>query len=85
MLKSAIITSAVLFGASTPVLPIIDTAPAAAEQTALNLPEVDAVVAKFSYLEISHDETGFGFSISDTTAMFVDIEFPGNLSVRVGF
>ena len=85
MLKSAIISSAVLFGAAAPATPIINVAPATAEQTVLNLPEVDAVVAQFAYLEISHGEKGFGFSITDVTAVFVDVEFPGKLHLRVGF
>lgn len=85
MLKSIIITSAVLFGAATPVSPIVETAPATAEQAILNLPEADAVIAQFAYLEISHDDTGFGFSITDKTAVFVNVEFPGKLHIRVGF
>ncbi len=85
MLKSAIFVSVLLFGAVVPLAPSVEAAPATAEQTALPLPKVDAVIAQFAYLEISHDHTGFGFSITDDTAVFVDIEFPGNLTVRVGF
>lgn len=84
MLKSAIITSAVLFGAAAPLAVPAEPTPAAAEQTALNMPDVDAVVAQLIYLEISHDETGFGFRIAEDTAIFLDVEFPGNLSIRVG-
>ena len=85
MLKSAIIASAVLLGTAAPITPHVEPAPVTAEQTALNLPEVDAVIAQFAYLEISHDQTGFGFSITEDTAVFVDLVFPGNLSVRIGF
>ena len=84
MLKSVIIASAVLFGAAAPLAPPVDPAPATGEQTALNMPEVDAVVAQLIYLEISHDKTGFGFRIAENTAVFLDVEFPGNLSIRVG-
>ena len=85
MLKSTIIAFAVLFGAATPVSSVVDPASEKIEQTAINLPEVDAVVAQFAYLEISHDHNGFRFSVTDETAVFVDIEFPGNLSIRVGY
>ena len=84
MLKSAIIASAVLFGAAAPVSPTLETAPATAQQTQLNLPEAEAVIAQFAYLEISHGDTGFELSITDETAVFVNVEFPGNLHIRVG-
>jgi hypothetical protein len=85
MLKSAIISSIVLFGTATPLSVPPQYTPSNAEQTALSLPEVETVVAQFAYLEISHDETGFGFSITDESAVFLDIDFPPNLRVRVGF
>ncbi len=56
-----------------------------AEQTILNLPDTDAVVAQFSYLQLSHDLNGFSLAITDTTAVFVDFEFPGDLHIRIGF
>ena len=85
MLKSAIIASAVMFGAAAPTAQLADADPATAEQTVLNLPEADAVIAQFSYLEISHGADGFGLSITDKTAVFVDFEFPGDLHIRIGF
>lgn len=85
MLKTAIIASAVVFGAAAPAANLADIDPATAEQTVLNLPQADAVIAQFSYLEISHGADGFGVSITDKTAVFVDLEFPGNLHIRIGF
>jgi len=85
MLKSAIITSAVLFGAATPVSSIVETPPATAEQIVSNPPEANAVIAQLAYLEINHGDEGFGLSIAENSAVFVDVEFPGNLHIRVGF
>lgn len=85
MMKTVIITSAVLFGAAGPAANFTDHAPATAEQTVMNLPETEAVIAQFSYLELSHDEDGFNLSITDTTAVFVDLEFPGEFHIRIGF
>ena len=84
MLKTTLIASAILFGAAAPTAPLADVDTATAEQTILNLPNPDAVIAQFSYLEISHGADGFGLSITDTTAVFVDFEFPGDLHVRIG-
>lgn len=85
MIKTALITSAVLFGAAAPTAPLASADPATAEQTVLNLPATDAIVAQFSYLEISHGVDGFELSIADNSDMFVDFEFPGDLHVRIGF
>lgn len=85
MLKSAILASAVIFGAAAPVANSAGIDPATAEQTVLNLPETEAVVAQFSYLEISHGVDGFGLSITDKTAVFVDFEFSHDLHIRIGF
>jgi len=85
MLKTAIIASAVMFGAAAPAGNFAETEPATAEQTLLNLPEADSVVAQFSYLEICHGASGFELSISDKTAVFVDFAFPGDLHIRIGF
>lgn len=86
MLKTALIVSAVLFGAatSTSTAQFSDDA-ISAEPTILNLPQADTVIAQFSYLEISHGADGFGLSVTDKTAVFVDVEFPGDLHIRIGF
>jgi len=85
MLKTAILGTAVLFSAATPASQLIEADPATAEQTIINLPAADAVIAQFSYLEISHGADGFGLSITDETAVFVDFEFPGKFHIRIGF
>lgn len=85
MLKTAIIASAVVFGTAAPTANLPEIDPATAEQTVLNLPQADAVIAQFSYLEISHGADGFGVSITDKTAVFVDFEFAGKLHIRIGF
>ena len=91
MIKTVILGTAIVFGAAGPIVPTAPTAPITdspatpAEQTALNLPATDAIVAQFSYLEISHSEDGFGLSITDNADIFVDFEFPGDLHIRIGF
>ena len=85
MLKTAIFASAILFGASAPSAQLLEPAPTTADQTGPNVPVVDSVIAQFSYLEITHGEDGFGLSITDKTAVFVDVEFPGNFHIRIGF
>lgn len=85
MLKTATLASAILFGAAAPAANFAEPAPATAEQTVINLPEANAVIAQFSYLELSHGQEGFGFSITDKSAVFVDFEFPGDLHIRIGF
>lgn len=85
MMKTALIASAVLFGAAAPTSQMSETDGASAEQTIMNLPATDSVIAQFSYLELSHDATGFSFAITDKTAVFVDLEFPGEFHVRIGF
>lgn len=85
MIKTVMIASAVLFGAAAPTTQLTEAAPATAEQTILNLPNADVVIAQFSYLELSHGAEGFGLSITDKTGVFVDFEFPGDLHIRVGF
>ncbi len=85
MIKTAMIASAVLFGVAAPTPQISESQPATADQTILNLPNPDVVIAQFSYLELSHGVDGFGLSITDETAVFVDVEFPGDLHIRIGF
>ena len=85
MMKTAIIASAVIFGAAAPSAPIAEIEPATAEQTMVGLPNADTVVAQFSYLELSHGSEGFSFAVTDTTGAFVDVEFPGDLHIRIGF
>jgi len=88
MIKTAILGTAIVFGAAAPIAPtapLADNPTTPAEQTALNLPATDAIVAQFSYLEISHSEHGFGLSITDNADIFVDFEFSGNLHIRIGF
>lgn len=85
MLKTAIITSAFIFGAAAPATPHLAAAdPVTAEQTVLNLPNADKVIAQFSYLEVSHSPDGFELAVTDSTAIFVDFEFPGDLHIRIG-
>jgi len=84
MLKSAIIASAVLFGASVPVDNLSGTHPVSAEQTILKLPKPDVVVAQFSYLEISHGKNGFDVSVIDSTDIFVDFKLAGKFHIRIG-
>jgi len=84
MLKSAIIASAVLFGASAPVSNLSDTQPVPAEQTILHLPKPEAVVAQFSYLEVSHGENGFDVTVTDSTDIFVDFKLAGKFHIRIG-
>jgi hypothetical protein len=85
MMKTAILASAVLFGAAAPTASYEAAPSATAEQTMMNLPETDAVIAQFSYLELCHDETGFNFAVTDKSAVFVDVEFPGDFHIRIGF
>ena len=84
MMKTALIATAVIV-AAPPAAYMTDIAPEAAEQTNLNLPEAKSVMVQFSYLELSHDETGFSFAVTDTAAIFVDLEFPGEFHIRIGF
>lgn len=105
MMKTTLMTVAVMIAAAAPAAQLTDnaqimteqavpgqaiTGPATAqqtdaEQTILNLPDTDAVIAQFSYLQLSHDLNGFSLAITDTTAVFVDFEFPGDLHIRIGF
>ncbi len=85
MIKTAILGTTLLFGASAPSVPLAIGDSAAAEQIGLTLPAADAIVAQFSYLEISHGDDGFELSITDTTDIFLDVEFPGDLHIRIGF
>lgn len=85
MLKTTLIASAVLLGVAAPPAQISEGLPAAAEQTLLIIPPAETVIAQLSYLEISHGAAGFDFSVTDTTAVFVDIGFPGDLHIRIGF
>lgn len=85
MLKTTTFAFVVLFGAAAPAAQLTEAAPVTAEQTIFNLPDADVVIAQFSYLEISHGAEGFGLSVTDKTAIFVDFEFPGDLHIRIGF
>lgn len=85
MIKTTILASTVLFGAAAPTAQFTETGPVTAEQVIFNLPEADVVIAQFSYLEISHGADGFGVTVTDNTAVFVDFEFPGDLHIRIGF
>lgn len=84
MMKTALIASAVIFTAPA-AGPLTEIDSATAEQTILPLADTEAVIAQFSYLEICHDGTGFNVAVTDTTAVFVDLEFPGDLHIRIGF
>jgi hypothetical protein len=84
MLKTTILGTAIVFGAAAPTTPTTDSNLATAEQTILHLPAAEAVIAQFSYMEISHGADGFGLSITDKADMFVDLEFPGDLHIRIG-
>ena len=84
MLKTAFIASVVLIGAAPTSVQFSEiTTPA--EQTILNLPPAETVIAQLSYLEISHGPDGFGLSATVKTAVFVDFEFSGDLHIRIGF
>jgi hypothetical protein len=84
MLKSAIIASAVLFGASVPVDNLSNAQPVSAKHTILNLPKPDVIVAQFSYLEVSHGDNGFDLSVTDSTDVFVDFKLAGKFHIRIG-
>ncbi len=85
MFKTAIIASTVLFAAAAPAANVNNIEPATADATVLNLPDAESVIAQISYLEIRHGADGFEVSITDKTAIFMDVEFPGNLHIRIGF
>ena len=85
MMKTTLIISAVLMGAFASSAQVAEPAPEMAEQVILNLPPADSVIAQFSYFELSHDKAGFSLSVTDKTAAFVDVEFPGDLHIRIGF
>jgi hypothetical protein len=81
MMKTAILFTATVLGVSTPAGPTVTSA----DPTILTLPAAEKVIAQFSYLELSHGVDGFGFSVTDKTDVFVDVEFPGDLHIRIGF
>ena len=87
MIKTALIISAALIGnvAASVQLSDTDTAPEIAEQTMIPLPRTESVIAQFSYIELIHDSEGLRFSVTDKTAAFVDLEFSGDLHIRIGF
>ena len=89
MMKTTLIIFAVLIGAAAAsaqvAAPAAEPLPETAEQVILNLPPADTVIAQFSYFELSHDKNGFSLSVTDKTAAFVDVEFPGDLHIRIGF
>ncbi|WP_427453760.1 hypothetical protein [Litorimonas sp. WD9-15] len=75
MIKTTFTISALaLTGAANPT----------AEQVILPLPETQ-VVAQIAYLEIGHGPAGFEFTLGEDTAVFVDLEFPGDHHIRIGF
>lgn len=75
MMKTTLfITAAALTGAAQPT----------AEQTILPIPDAK-VVAQIAYLEISQGADGFEFSLGEDTAVFIDLEFPGDHHIRIGF
>lgn len=79
MIKTTFFISAVaLTGAANPTLG------STAEQVILPLPDTQ-IVAQIAYLEIGHGPTGFEFTLGDDTAVFVDLEFPGDHHIRIGF
>lgn len=85
MLKSTIIASTMFLGAVAPAQKLAAPEVKPAEQTQFIMPQSEKVVAQFSYLEVSHGAEGFGLSITDKTAVFIDFEFPGDLHIRIGF
>jgi len=88
MIKTSLFISTALFGAVATGAQVTNTpAPdtATAEQTIIHVPPADSVIAQFSYLELTHDADGFSLSVTEKTAVFVDLEFPGNLHIRIGF
>lgn len=85
MIKTAVIISAALIGNVAASVQLSDTAPEIAEQTIIPLPQTESVIAQFSYIELVQDSEGLRFSVTDKTAAFVDLEFPGDLHIRIGF
>lgn len=85
MMKTILTAAAVILGAAAPATPLMHIDAATAEQTVLNLPDAEAVIAQFSYLELSHDETGLSLAVTDTSAVFIDLAFPGEFHIRIGF
>lgn len=55
-----------------------------ADPTFIPLPDAD-VVAQLAYLEISHGQSGFEFTLAEKTAVFFDLEFSGDRHIRIGF
>lgn len=81
MIKTAILFTATALGVAAPAVPTTTQA----DPAILALPAAEKVIAQFSYLELSHGVEGFGFSVTDKTDVFVDVEFPGDLHIRIGF
>ena len=81
MMKTTLLIAATVVGAAAPAAPNVTEV----DQVVLNLPAAEKVVAQFSYLELSHGLEGFDLSITDKTDVFIDVEFPGDLHIRVGF
>jgi len=84
MIKTTLFISASIFGAVAASAQV-PAPPATAEQTLIPLPQADKVMAQFSYLELSHNADGLSLSVTDKTAVFVDLEFPGDFHIRIGF
>lgn len=81
MIKTTILMTATALGVAAPAVPTVTDA----DPTILTMPAAEKVVAQFSYLELSHGLEGFELSITDKTDVFVDVEFPGDLHIRIGF
>jgi len=88
MMKTVILISTTFFGAvaaSAQVTELNSPTPIHIAEQTIAVPQAESVVAQFSYLELSHDVEGFHFSVTDKTNIFVDLEFPGDLHIRIGF
>ncbi len=80
MIKTTILLTATALGVAAPSVPTLTEA----DPVVMGLPAAEAVIAQFSYLELSHGPAGFDLSVSEKTDVFVDIEFPGDLHIRIG-
>jgi len=85
MIKTTIIISAAFMGTIAAGTQVSDKPPVIADQTLLPIPQTESVIAQFSHLELIHNDEGFRFSVTDTTDVFLDLEFPGELHIRIGF
>lgn len=81
MMKSIIFMSAIALTGATQSTTI---APTTVDQAKLSFAETK-VVAQIIYMEINHGPKGFEFSLIEDSAVFVDLEFPGDTHIRIGF